>query len=97
MKVVQEKANQMSSQVKDFKTTFQKLFGDGIPSFWDDKALLFTQEQYHSLLVHNRMDPCKFEDLVKGLTGKVIVEKLTKDFELLDQFLVTKRILPTVL
>ena len=37
MKVVQEKANQMSSQVKYFKTTCQKLFDDGLPSFWDDE------------------------------------------------------------
>ena len=81
----------MSSQVKDFKMTFQKLFDDGLPSFWDDKGRLFSQEHYHSLLVHNRMDHSKFEDLVKGLTRKVISENLTEDFELLDQFLVTKK------
>ena len=96
MKVLQEKSNQMSSQVKDFKMTFQKLFDDGLSSFWDDEGRLFSQEQYHSLLVHNRMDHSKFEDLVKGLTGKVIVEKLTKYFELLDQFLDSKKGLPTV-
>ena len=84
MKVVQEKANQMSSQVKDFKMTFQKLFDDGLPSFWDNEGRIFSEEQYHILLVHNRMDHSKIKDLVKGLTGKVIVEKLTKDFELLD-------------
>ena len=96
MKVVQEKEKWMSSQVKDFKAAFQILFDGGLPSFWDDEGRLFSQEQYHSLLAHNRMDHSKFEDLVKGLTGKVIVEKLTEDFELLDQFLVTKKGLPAV-
>ena len=37
------------------------------------------------------MDHSKFEDLVKGLIGKVIVEKLTKDFEILDKFLIIKK------
>ena len=37
------------------------------------------------------MDHSKFEDLVKGLTGKVIVEKLTEDFEILDRFLIIKK------
>ena len=37
------------------------------------------------------MDHSKFEDLVKGLIGKVIVEKLTEDFEILDRFLIIKK------
>ena len=37
------------------------------------------------------MDHSKFEDLVKGLTGKIIVEKLTEDFEILDRFLIVKK------
>ena len=37
------------------------------------------------------MDHSKFEYLVKGLTGKVIVEKLTEDFEILDRFLIIKK------
>ena len=77
MKVVQDKANKMSSQIKHFKLAFKDLFDDGLPSFCDDEGCLFSQEQYHSLLVQNRMDHSKFEYLVKGLIGKVIVEKLT--------------------
>ena len=42
------------------------------------------------------MDHSKFEDLVKGLRGKVIIEKLTEDFEILDQFLVIKKRLPAM-
>ena len=86
----------MSSQIKDFRATFQNLFDDGLPSFWDDEGRLFSQEQYHSLLVQNCMDHSKFEDLVKGLTGKVIVEKLTEDSEISDRFLIIKKGLPVV-
>ena len=56
----------------------------------------FSEEQHHSLLVQNRMDHSKFQDLVKGLTVKVIVEKLTKYFEILDRFLIIKKGLPAV-
>ena len=42
------------------------------------------------------MDHSKFEDLVKGLTGKVIVDKLTKDFEILQKFLIIRGGLPTM-
>ena len=35
MKVVQDKANEMSSQVNDFRCAFRELFEDGLPSFWD--------------------------------------------------------------
>ena len=38
MKVVQDKENQMSSQIKDFRLHFKDLFDDGLPSFWDDKG-----------------------------------------------------------
>ena len=65
----------MSSQIKDFRVAFKDLFDDGVPSFWGDEVWFFSQEQYHSFWVQNLMDHSKFEDLVKGLTWKVIVEK----------------------
>ena len=42
------------------------------------------------------MDHSKFEYLVKGMTGKIIVEKLIEDFEVLQKFLIIRRGLPTV-
>ena len=86
----------MSSQIKDFKLAFKDLFDNGLPSFWDDEGRLFFQDQYHSLLVQNHMDHSKFEDLVKGLTRKVIVEKLIEEFEILDKFLIIKKGLPVM-
>ena len=96
MKVVQDKSNTMSSQIKDFDLDFKEFFEDSLPSFWDNEGRLFSQEHYHSLLVQNHMDHSKFEDLVKGLTGKIIVEKLIEDFELLQKFLIIRRGFPTV-
>ena len=96
MKVVQDKSNAMYSQINDFKRAFKELFEDNLPSFWDDKGRLFSQEHYHNMLVQNCMDHSKFEDLVKGLTGKIIVEKLTKDFEILQKFLIVRGGLPTI-
>ena len=96
MKVVRDKANAMSSQINDFRHAFKDLFEDGLPSFWDNEGRLFSQEHYHNLLIQNRMDHSKFEDLVKGLTRKIIVEKLTEDFEILQKFLIVRGGLPTM-
>ena len=57
---------------------------------------MFSQEHYHSLLVQSHMDHSKFEDLEKGLTGKVIVDKLTEDSEILQKFLIIRRGLPKI-
>ena len=86
----------MSSQIKDFRLAFKDLFEDGLPSFWNDEGRLFSQEHCHGMLVQNRMDHSKFEYLVKGLTRKIIVEKLTENFEILQKFLIIRRGLPTV-
>ena len=65
MKVMQDKAITMSLQIKYFRIAFKDLFDDGLrASFWDDKGRLFSQEQYHSFLVQNRMYHSKFEDIV---------------------------------
>ena len=96
MKVVQDKANAMSPQINDFSRAFKELFEDDLPYFWDDEGRLFSQEHYHNLLVQNCMDHSKFEDLVKGLTEKIIIEKLTRDFKILQKFLIIRGGFPTV-
>ena len=68
VKVVQEKSNQILLDVNDFKKMFQEHFDEGLPPFWDDNGKFFSQEWYHRLLVHKRMDHSKFEELTKGLT-----------------------------
>ena len=42
------------------------------------------------------MDHDKFDDLVKGLTRKIIVDKWTEDFKILKKFLIIRGELPAV-
>ena len=42
------------------------------------------------------MDHSKFDDLVKGIMEKVIVDKLTEDFEILQKFVIVRGGLPTI-
>ena len=42
------------------------------------------------------MDHSKFDDLVKGPTGKVIMDKLTEDFEILQKILIIRGGLPAI-
>ena len=42
------------------------------------------------------MDHSKLDDLVKGLVGKFIVDKLAEDFEILQKFLIVRGGLPTM-
>ena len=51
MKTVQDRADEMVSQVNNFKQVFKELFEDCLPSFWDEEGRLFSQDHYHSLLV----------------------------------------------
>ena len=57
---------------------------------------MFSQEHYHILLVQIRMDHSKFYDLEKGLIGKVIMDKLTEDFKILQKFLIIRGGFPKV-
>ena len=42
------------------------------------------------------MDHPKFDELIKGLTGKFIIETLTDDFEIFEWFVITQRSLPLI-
>ena len=42
MKTVQDKADEMVSQVNNFKQVFKELFEDGLPSFWDKEGWMFS-------------------------------------------------------
>ena len=57
---------------------------------------MFSQEQYHNLLVQSCMDHSKFDNLEKGMTRKAIVDKLKEDFEILQKFLIIRRGLPKI-
>ena len=57
---------------------------------------MFSQDHYHNLLVQSCMDHSKFYYLEKGMTGKIIVDKLTEDFKILQKFLIIRGGLPKV-
>ena len=61
---------------------FNELFKKGFPYFWDDKGNLIAQEIYHALLVQQRNEDSKFNDLEKYFKGQVIVDKLIEDFDI---------------
>ena len=94
MKTVQDKSEELLLQVNNFKQDFKELFEDGLPSFWDEEGQMFSQKNYHNLLVQCRMDHSKFNDLEKILTGKTIVDMLTEDFEILQKFAIIRSRLP---
>jgi len=69
---------------------FEELFVKCLPSFWDRKGKLYDQEEYNSHLAQCRMDHSKFEILEENLKGTNLVEYLTTDFEILNQFKIVK-------
>jgi hypothetical protein len=90
------KSIQMEQSIQEFKDMFEQLFIKGLPPFWDGKGKLYDQEEYNSLLSQCRMDHSKFEGLEENLKGPNLVEYLTTDFEILNQFKTVKIGLPTM-
>jgi hypothetical protein len=86
LKSVQTKAIQMEQSIHEFKDLFEELFIKGLPPFWDGKGKLYDHEEYKSHLAQCRMDHSKFEGLEENLKGTNLVEYLTTDFEILNQF-----------
>lgn len=56
----------------------------------------FSKDDYNTLFTQIRMDHSKFEDIEKGLKGEVIINNLSNDFNILDQFQVIKSNLPLI-
>jgi hypothetical protein len=56
---------------------------------------LFSEEAYNALMLHRRNDVQKFQDMEGPLKGQVIVDKLSKDFELLSELKMVLQRLPS--
>lgn len=91
-----DKVKQREEEVKNFKEIFKKIFEKGLPSFWEKNDKLFSKYDYNILLTQVRMDHSKFEDTEKRLKGEVIINKLSNDFNVLDQFQLIKSNLPSI-
>ena len=54
----------------------------GLPCFWDNENKLISRPEYKEMLIKARSDHSKFKDMVKGLKGTMVVNKMRQDFEL---------------
>ena len=68
---------------------FKPLVSKGLPFFWEEKGPLLSQKDYRDCLVHCRLDNNKFGGMQQSLSGKIVFDKLTSDFELLFYFKAT--------
>ncbi len=82
LNAVKGKMSQIQKQVQEFKQAFLPLIGYGLPSFWDNENMLIAGPEYKEMLIKARSDHRKFNDMVKGLKGMVVVSKMRQDFEL---------------
>ena len=70
-------------KVQDFRDKFTNVISKGMPSFWDNRGNLISQEDYQAIIVQNKSEEDKFEDLERHIKGSTIVEKIREDCELL--------------
>ena len=55
-----------------------------------------SQKEYQEFLVHYQLDHNKFGDMQQALSGKVVFDKLARDFELLFDFKATCSKVPKI-
>ena len=86
---VEAKLGIMNHEIKLFIESFSPLCKKCLPLFWEEKGRMFSQKEYHDHLIECRLDHRKFEDMHQSLKGKVIVDKLADDFEIIFSFKTT--------
>ena len=96
IEILKAKAYIMLHQVTYFKGLFVELFQKGLPPFWDEDGKLISQSDYQDLLVRSMLDHKNFEDMTQSLFGKVIIDKLEADFDLVNEFRAIGAQLPSV-
>ena len=47
---------------------------------------LFCQFEYQAFLIKSKLNHKKFEDMTQSFPGKVIIDKIAMDFELINSF-----------
>ena len=69
---------------------FNPLFKRGLPLFWEEKGGMWSQKEYNDRLISCRLDHRKFDDMQhQSFSGKIVIEKLSNDFEMLFDFKAT--------
>ena len=83
---VEEKVDILAHQVKLFIDMFDLLFKKGPPFFQKEKGVMLTTDGYYEKLIACRQDHANFVDMNQSLYGRVIVDKLADEFEILFTF-----------
>ena len=76
----------MNHEIKLFIESFTPICNKGLPFFWEEKGRMFSQKEYHDCLIDCRLYHRKSHDMQQSLSGKVIVDKLEDEFEILFEF-----------
>ena len=80
----------MNNQIKEFIELFNPLFQRGLPIFWEEKVGMWYQKEYNDRLISCRLDHKQFDDMQQqSLSEKNVIEKLSRDFEMLFEFKAT--------
>ena len=89
-------AENMREDVKQFQLQFKDVIDKGLPSFWDKDNKLLHKNDYDKLILGERMNHDKFQDMEKGLKAQQIMSKLEDDFDILSQIQKMRKDLPLV-
>ncbi len=68
--------------VQKFKKSLTPLFVNDLPYFWDEDNKIILDSFYKEIMIKARSNHTKFKDMVKGLNGTIVVNKMRNDFEL---------------
>ena len=93
---VRSKVADIKTEVQKFKQAFLPLFQMGLLDFWDSENKLVPEAVYKEFMVKARLDHAKFKDMVKGLSGQLLVTKLRDDFMLPVLFRIITSNLPLI-
>ena len=74
------------------------LFKKGLPFFWREKGAMLTKDANYEKFVARRQDHLNFVDMTRSLTGRIFVDKLADECEILlpsKKHVHTYRVFPT--
>jgi hypothetical protein len=86
VKITQFGIDILSNQLRLFKEAFDPLFKKGLPIFWEENGTMLSNEEYKFKLWDCRVNQEDFARMDQPLTGQIVAEKLTRDFELASMF-----------
>ena len=78
-KEVLMKADFLKARADQFKQAFKFLFDNGLPSFWDNEALIVSEHDFLTMLNENKSDTSLSDKLDPILKGSYIFDVLDKD------------------